>query len=184
MMRVLSARDVDLTDSRNLIITALTITLAVGIHYGCEGGALQFGSIGISGLACAAIIGILAAVILPEKEKKEHTSIISYAEMTKVEYQILFMLYVANIDGKIQGEEVAIMLQKANPETLGKMRELYSRMSEREVLECIRENNRRFASKPADREPILTNFRAVVSADEHLASQADYLCATIEKLLV
>ncbi len=68
-IRSLVENKVDLTDSRNLIVTALTITLAVGISYGCEGGALKFGNIGISGLAFAAIIGILAAVILPENKK-------------------------------------------------------------------------------------------------------------------
>ncbi len=68
-IRSLVVNKVDLTDSRNLIVTALTITLAVGISYGCEGGALKFGNIGISGLAFAAIIGILAAVILPENKK-------------------------------------------------------------------------------------------------------------------
>ncbi|MBQ2029687.1 MAG: uracil-xanthine permease [Bacteroidaceae bacterium] len=68
-IRSLVENHVDLTDSRNLIITALTITLAIGISYGCEGAALKFGNISISGLACAAIIGILAAVILPENKK-------------------------------------------------------------------------------------------------------------------
>ena len=67
-IRSLVENRVDLTDSRNLIITALTITLAVGISYGCDGGALHFGSIGISGLAVAAVVGILAAVILPNKK--------------------------------------------------------------------------------------------------------------------
>ena len=67
-VRSLVENRVDLTDSRNLIITALTITLAIGISYGCDGGALHFGKIGISGLACAAIVGILTAVILPSKE--------------------------------------------------------------------------------------------------------------------
>ena len=67
-IRSLVENNVDLTDSRNLIITALTITLAVGISYGCEGGALHFGGIGISGLAFAAIIGIIATAILPEKK--------------------------------------------------------------------------------------------------------------------
>lgn len=68
-IRSLVENHVDLTDSRNLIITALTITLAIGISYGCEGGALHFGKIGISGLACAAIVGILVAVILPESKE-------------------------------------------------------------------------------------------------------------------
>lgn len=69
-IRTLVENHVDLTDSRNLIITALTITLAVGISYGREGGAIKFGNIGISGLACAAIIGILAAVIVPDNNSK------------------------------------------------------------------------------------------------------------------
>ena len=64
-IRSLVENKVDLTESRNLIITALVITLAVGISYGCEGGALHFGSIALTGLAVAAIIGILVAAILP-----------------------------------------------------------------------------------------------------------------------
>ncbi len=72
-VRSLVENQVDLTDSRNLIITALTITLAVGISYGCEGGALQFGKIGISGLAVAAIVGIMAAVVLPGKGGMDDT---------------------------------------------------------------------------------------------------------------
>ena len=72
-VRSLVENQVDLTDSRNLIITALTITLAVGISYGCEGGALQFGKIGISGLAVAAIVGIISAVVLPGKGGMDDT---------------------------------------------------------------------------------------------------------------
>ena len=72
-IRSLVENHVDLTNSRNLIITALTITLAVGISYGCPNGAIQFGKVGLSGLAVAAVIGILAAVILPvEKEKTDN----------------------------------------------------------------------------------------------------------------
>lgn len=67
-VRSLVENHVDLTDSRNLIITALTITLAIGISYACPNGALTFGSVSLSGLAVAAIVGILAAVILPEKQ--------------------------------------------------------------------------------------------------------------------
>ena len=183
-IRSLVENHVDLTDSRNLIITALTITLAVGISYGCEGGALQFGAIGISGLACAAIIGILAAVILPDNEKKEYANLMSYAEMTRTEYQILLMLYVANIDGKIQDEELSVMLQKTNPETLAKVREIFARMSDREVVECIRENKVRFASKQSDHDQLIGDIRSVLGADNNIASKTDYICVAIEKLLV
>jgi len=70
-IRSLVENHVDLTDSRNLIICALTITLAIGISYGCPDGALKFGNIGLSGLAVASIVGILAAVILPDPNKKK-----------------------------------------------------------------------------------------------------------------
>lgn len=69
-IRSLVENHVDLTVSRNLIITALTITLAIGISYACPNGAITIGSISLSGLAVAAIIGILAAAILPSNENK------------------------------------------------------------------------------------------------------------------
>ena len=67
-IRSLVENKVDLTNSRNLIICSLTITLAVGISYGLGG--VQIGSIYISGLACAALVGILAAAFMPDKEAK------------------------------------------------------------------------------------------------------------------
>ena len=183
-IRSLVENHVDLTVSRNLIICALTITLAVGIHYGCEGGALQFGTIGISGLACAAIVGILAAVILPDKEKKEFANVASYAAMTRTEYQLLLLLYVANLDGKIQDEEMAVLLKKANPETLAKVREMFARMSDHEIVECIRENKARFASNSVDHQQLRNDSSSIIGADEKFAPMADYFCAAIEKLLV
>ena len=68
-IRSLVENKVDLTESRNLIITALVITLAVGINYGCPNGAISFGTISLSGLAIAAIIGILAALALPTPDE-------------------------------------------------------------------------------------------------------------------
>ena len=69
-IRSLVENQVDLTDSRNLIITAVTLTLAIGVSYGCPGGALQFGKIALSGLAVAALAGILLAAILPGHTKR------------------------------------------------------------------------------------------------------------------
>lgn len=69
-IRSLVENQVDLTNSRNLIITALTLTLAIGISYAFPNGAIQIGSVGLSGLAVAAIVGIVAAIILPSEEKE------------------------------------------------------------------------------------------------------------------
>ena len=182
-IRSLVENHVDLTESRNLIICALTITLAIGISYGCDGGALQFGTIGISGLACAAIIGILAAVVLPDRQHKEFSSTLSYATLSKEEYRMLLMLYVANIDGKIEDREVDAMLEKSNPQVLSSTRAVFAKMSDNEVLEVIRENRTRFVTSEEDREQLLSEIRAVVAADGQMAGAADYLCSAVEKLI-
>lgn len=70
-IRSLVENHVDLTNSRNLIITALTLTLAIGISYGCPNSSIQLGKVALSGLAVAAIVGILAAVIIPNDKKDD-----------------------------------------------------------------------------------------------------------------
>lgn len=64
---------VDFTNSRNVIIAALILVLSVGIKYGTgDAGAISFqlGSvtIALSGLAVAAIVGIVLNAVLPGKD--------------------------------------------------------------------------------------------------------------------
>ncbi|MDO5442589.1 MAG: uracil-xanthine permease family protein [Bacteroidia bacterium] len=69
-VRNLVENKVDLTISRNLIITALILVLAIGINYGPGSIDFHFGetTIAFSGLACAAIVGILLNAFLPGKD--------------------------------------------------------------------------------------------------------------------
>ena len=55
---------VDFTQSRNVIIAALILVLAVGIKYGAND-SVRIGFTSLSGLAVAAIVGILFNIILP-----------------------------------------------------------------------------------------------------------------------
>ncbi len=55
---------VDFTQSRNVIIAALILVLAVGIKYGAND-AVRIGFTSLSGLAVAAVVGILFNFILP-----------------------------------------------------------------------------------------------------------------------
>lgn len=62
---------VDFTSSRNVIIAALILVLAIGIKYSAAGAInLNFGAITISlsGLAVAAIVGIVLNAVLPGKD--------------------------------------------------------------------------------------------------------------------
>ena len=58
---------VDFTKSRNVIIAALILVLAIGIKYGA-GDAISIGFTSLSGLAVAALVGIILNAILPGKD--------------------------------------------------------------------------------------------------------------------
>ncbi len=59
---------VDFTKSRNVLIAALIMVLAIGIKYATPAGAIVLGSISLSGLAVASVVGILLNAILPGKD--------------------------------------------------------------------------------------------------------------------
>lgn len=65
--RNLVENKVDLTVSRNLIVAAIILVLSIGIKYGAND-AISIGFTSLSGLAVAAIIGILLNAILPGKD--------------------------------------------------------------------------------------------------------------------
>lgn len=63
---------VDFTKSRNVIIAALILVLSIGIKYYNESGAVSFSigsaTISLSGLAIAALVGIILNAVLPGKD--------------------------------------------------------------------------------------------------------------------
>lgn len=69
-VRNLVENKVDLTVSRNLIIAALILVLAIGINYGPGSIAFHIGEVNIalSGLAVAALVGIILNALLPGKD--------------------------------------------------------------------------------------------------------------------
>ena len=58
---------VDFTKSRNVLVAALILVLAIGIKYGA-GDAIDLGFTKLSGLAVAAIVGVILNAILPGKD--------------------------------------------------------------------------------------------------------------------
>ena len=62
-VRNLVENKVDFTNNRNVLIAALILVLAIGISFGP--GSITFGKISLSGLAVAALVGIILNAILP-----------------------------------------------------------------------------------------------------------------------
>ncbi|MBO7112125.1 MAG: uracil-xanthine permease [Bacteroidaceae bacterium] len=62
-VRNLVENKVDFTNNRNVLIAALILVLAIGINFGP--GSISFGKVSLSGLAVAALVGIILNAILP-----------------------------------------------------------------------------------------------------------------------
>lgn len=65
-VRNLVEQSVDFSSSRNVFVAALILVIAIGVKYGAND-AIAIGSINFSGLALAAIVGIILNAILPEQ---------------------------------------------------------------------------------------------------------------------
>ena len=65
-VRNLVENHVDFTNNRNVLIAALILVLAIGIQYGPD--SIAIGSINLSGLAVAALVGIILNAVLPGKD--------------------------------------------------------------------------------------------------------------------
>ena len=96
--------------------------------------------------------------------------------LTKDEFKTLLMLYAANIDGNIQSEEVKIMLEKSGFDTVEKIEKMFAKMSDMEVLNCIRENKAQYAVTEADRLDLIHDICTIIEADEN--------CTVIESQMV
>ncbi|MCQ2134542.1 MAG: uracil-xanthine permease family protein [Bacteroidales bacterium] len=59
---------VDFSKSRNVIVASLILVVAIGIKYGANDSVSFFGAISLSGLAIAAIVGIVLNAVLPGKD--------------------------------------------------------------------------------------------------------------------
>jgi uracil permease len=77
---------VDFTASRNVIVAALILVLAIGIKYGAND-SLSIGFTSLSGLAVAALVGVILNAILPGKDYvfNEDTSEAETPELPKLD---------------------------------------------------------------------------------------------------
>ena len=104
-------------------------------------------------------------------------------KLNKQEFKVLVMLYAANIDGNIQSEEVKVMLEKTDFDTVDKVEKLFDKMNDAQVLACIMENKADYAATEADREEIIQDIISVIMADEKLAVMEELLVKAMRRVL-
>ena len=103
--------------------------------------------------------------------------------LNKEEYRTLVMLYAANNDGNIQSEEVKVMLKKSGFDTVEKMEKLFAKMSDAEVLDCIRENKAQYAATEADRLEIIHDLCEIIEADEKFSVMEDEMVRVMRRVI-
>ena len=103
--------------------------------------------------------------------------------LNKDEFKVMVMLYAANIDGNIQSEEVKVMLNKTGFDTVEKVEKLFAKMSDMEVLSCIRENKAQYAATEADRLDLIHDLCAIIEADENVSAMEEQMVRGLRRLL-
>ena len=103
--------------------------------------------------------------------------------LSKEEFKTLVMLYAANIDGNVQSEEVKVMLEKSGFETVEKIEKLFAKMSDAEVLACIRENKAQHAATEAERLDLIHDLCTVIEADEKVSVIEEQMVRGMRRVL-
>ena len=103
--------------------------------------------------------------------------------LSKEEFKTLVMLYAANIDGNIQSEEVKVMLEKSGFDTVEKIEKLFAKMSDAEVLACIRENKAQHAATEAERLDLIHDLCTVIEADEKVSVIEEQMVRGMRRVL-
>ena len=103
--------------------------------------------------------------------------------MTKEEFKMLVMLYAANIDGKIDENEVDAILSKADVTVFEKVKKQFKKMSDIDVLACINDNKEKYASSQEDKQQLLNDIREVIMADKCYSSIESQLLRVVNNIL-
>ena len=103
--------------------------------------------------------------------------------LNKDELKVMVMLYAANIDGNIQSEEVKVMLKKTDFDMVENVEKLFAKMSDMEVLECIRENKALYAATEADRLDLIHDLCAIIEADEKVSAMEEQMVRGMRRVL-
>jgi uncharacterized tellurite resistance protein B-like protein len=103
--------------------------------------------------------------------------------LNKEEFKVMVMLYAANIDGNIQSEEVKVMLEKNGFDVVEKVENLFDKMNDAKVIECIHENKAFYANTESDRLDLIADICSIIEADEKCTLMEEAMVNAMRRLL-
>ena len=103
--------------------------------------------------------------------------------ISKEEFKVLVLLYIANIDGHIHPEEVILMLEKARPQVFASASKKFGKMNDMEVLEYIEQSKKFYVTTEEERQQIINDLKGLIEADGRLTQVETYITNALVKLL-
>lgn len=103
--------------------------------------------------------------------------------LSKEEFKVLVMLYVANSDGRVNLDEVRAMLERTSPKVYSAVRLKFAKMNDVEVLQCITKLKKHYFTTAAERQELLADLKAIVESDGKLLSIEEYILRGVEGVI-
>lgn len=103
--------------------------------------------------------------------------------LNKNEFMTLGMLYASTVDGNIKFEEVKVMVEKFGFERVDKIGKLFAKISDAEVLECMRESKAQYTSTVTHRLDLIHDLCAIIEADEKCMVMKEKILNDMRRLL-
>ena len=104
-------------------------------------------------------------------------------DFTKEEFLMLAMLYVANVDGKIQPDEIRVILDRFEPASVAEVRRKFNKMNDAELICCIEENKAKYVPTDEDKTLLMADLHRIVDADDHHLAIEEYILNAVETIL-
>ena len=124
----------------------------------------------------------VSSIVRRRKRKKTNSQKYIY-NISKEEFEMLVMLYAANIDGQIDKNEVDTMLSKADATVFEKMKKQIKKMRDIDVLACINDNKEKYALSQEDKQHLLNDIREIIMADSRYSSTESQLLRVVKNIL-
>jgi uncharacterized tellurite resistance protein B-like protein len=103
--------------------------------------------------------------------------------LSKEEFKVILMLYVANSDGRVNLDEVRAMLERTSPKVYSAIRLKFDKMNDMEVLQCIEEHKKHYFTTDEERQELFEDLKSVVEADGKLLPVEEYMLRGISGVM-
>ena len=103
--------------------------------------------------------------------------------VTREEFKTMLLLYASGIDAQVHDDELEVILQHVDGDIYQRVKKMYGKMSDVEVLDCIKTHCALYAATEADRQGIFDALHAVIAADGEHSAMENHLMRTLRKLL-